>query len=194
MPLSEHVAADYQTIRLSLKAHPMRFLRPHFEREGILSCAQTSAAKNGARVKCAGVVLVRQRPGNGNAIFVTIEDETGVTNLVIWARTFEAQRRNIMSARLMVAEGEVQRSPEGVIHLMASRIHDRTAELSRLSEDHTTEQDLSRADAFKHPLHKKVEHPEMPWRCDSGHPPSNLPAGGRHPRDVRILPKSRDFH
>ncbi len=194
MPLSEHVAADYQTIRLSLKAHPMQFLRPHFEREGILSCAQTSAAKNGARVKTAGVVLVRQRPGNGNAIFVTIEDETGVTNLVIWARTFETQRRTIMAARLMVAEGEVQRSPEGVIHLMASRIHDRTTELSRLSEEHETVQDLSRADAFKHPLHRKIELPELPWRCANGHPQGDLPAGGRHPRDVRILPKSRDFH
>ncbi len=177
MPLAEHVAADYQTIRLSLKAHPMQFLRPVFDREGVLSCAQTSAAKNGARVKCAGVVLVRQRPGNGNAIFVTIEDETGVTNLVIWARTFEAQRRNIMSARLMVAEGEVQRSPEGVIHLMANRIHDRTAELSRLSEDHNPDPPLSRADEFLHPQHPRHAVPR-----------------GSHPRDVRILPKSRDFH
>jgi error-prone DNA polymerase len=177
MPLAEHVAADYQTIRLSLKAHPMQFLRPVFDREDVLSCAATSAAKNGARVKTAGVVLVRQRPGNGNAIFVTIEDETGVTNLVIWARTFEAQRRSIMAARLIVAEGEVQRSPEGVIHLMASRIHDRTAELARLSEDHDPDPPLSRADEFLHPQH-----------------PRHAAARGSHPRDVRVLPKSRDFH
>jgi error-prone DNA polymerase len=172
MPLGEHVAADYQTIRLSLKGHPMAFLRAGFAVEGVRSCAQTSAAKSGARVKTAGIVLVRQRPGNGNAIFVTIEDETGVTNIVIWARLFEAQRRNIMAARLMLVEGEVQRSPEGVVHLMASRVHDRTAELSRLSETHDANPLLSRADEFLHPQY---------------------PRHG-HPRDARILPKSRDFH
>jgi error-prone DNA polymerase len=172
MGAGEEVAADYQTIRLSLKGHPMTFLRNGFDRERVLTCAATSAAKNGARVKTAGVVLVRQRPGNGNAIFVTIEDETGVTNIVIWARLFEAQRRNIMAARLMLVEGEVQRSPEGVVHLMASRIHDRTSEMSRLSETHDANPPLSPADEFLHPQYPR----------------------GRHPRDVRILPKSRDFH
>jgi len=172
MPLSEQVAADYQTLRLSLKGHPMAFLRGIFTDERVLTCAQTTAAKNGARVKTAGVVLVRQRPGNGNAIFVTIEDETGVTNIVIWARLFELQRREVMAARLMVVEGEVQRSPEGVVHLMASRVHDRTTELARLSDVHDANPLLSRADEFLHPQHPR----------------------GSHPRDVRILPKSRDFH
>jgi error-prone DNA polymerase len=172
MPLGEHVAADYQTIRLSLKGHPMGFLRAGYDAEGVLSCAQTTAARHGARVKTAGIVLVRQRPGNGNAIFVTIEDETGVTNLVIWARLFEAQRRNIMAARLMLVEGEVQRSPEGVVHLMVSRVHDRTADLARLSETHDPNPLLSRADEFLHPQYPR----------------------GHHPRDARIIPKSRDFH
>jgi len=193
MPLSEHVAADYQTIRLSLKGHPMAFLRDLFRAEGVSTCAEIGQARNGARIKAAGVVLIRQRPGNGNAIFVTIEDETGIGNLVIWARTFEAQRRQVMAARLMVVEGEVQRSPEGVIHLMTSRVHDRTADLSRLSETHNCEQDLSRSDEFTRPMHVKVPPPEIPWRCADG-PDGTLPAGGRHPRDVRILPKSRDFH
>jgi error-prone DNA polymerase len=177
MPMSEHVAADYQTIRLSLKGHPMAFLRETFAAEKILTCAATSAAKNGARVKTAGVVLVRQRPGKGNAIFVTIEDETGVTNIVIWARLFELQRREVMAARLMMVEGELQRSPEGVVHLMASRIHDRTDELKRLSDTHDANPVLSRADVFEHPLHT----------------PHNVQRGS-HPRDARILPKSRDFH
>ncbi len=177
MGVGEEVAADYQTIRLSLKGHPMAFLRAGFDRERVLSCAATSAAKNGARVKTAGVVLVRQRPGNGNAIFVTIEDETGVTNIVIWARLFEAQRRNIMAARLMLVEGEVQRSPEGVVHLMASRVHDRTGALSCLSETHDPNPLLSRADEFLHPQ-----------------APRHAEARGSHPRNVRILPKSRDFH
>jgi error-prone DNA polymerase len=172
MRTDEHVVADYQTTRLSLKGHPMAFLRAEFAAQGIRSCAETSAAKNGARVKTAGIVLVRQRPGNGNAIFVTIEDETGVTNIVIWARLFESFRREVMASRLMLVEGEVQRSPEGVIHLMASRIHDRTSALSRLSETHAANPPLSRADEFLHPQYPRH----------------------RHPRDARILPKSRDFH
>lgn len=77
---------------------------------------------------------MRQRPGKGNAVFITIEDETGITNILLWARLFEMQRRPVMASRLMVVEGEVQRSKEGVVHLMAARVHDRTAELSRLSE------------------------------------------------------------
>ena len=172
MTPGEHVAADYQTVRLSLKGHPMFFLRSGFAAEGVLTCEQTSAATNGKRVKTAGIVLVRQRPGNGNAIFVTIEDETGVTNIVIWARLFETLRREVMAARLMLVEGEVQRSVEGVIHLMATRIHDRTLELSRLSQTHDPNPLLSPADEFLHPQDSRRGHP----------------------RNVRILPQSRDFH
>ncbi len=161
MPLSEHVATDYQVTRLSLKGHPMQFLRPVFAAEGVRTCAQVSAAKNGARVQVAGVVLVRQRPGKGNAIFITIEDETGITNILLWARLFEMQRRPVMASRLMLVEGEVQRSKEGVVHLMATRVHDRTAELDHLSES------------------------------QSGRPRARASS---HPRNVRILPGSRDFH
>lgn len=173
MPLSEHVAADYQMTRLSLKGHPMQFLRPVFAAEGVLSCAQTSAAKNGALVRTAGVVLVRQRPGKGNAVFITIEDETGITNILLWARLFEMQRRQVMASRLMLVEGEVQRSKEGVVHLMASRVHDRSAEMARLSDTHVAKVQLSGADEFIHPQH---------------------PRTSSHPRNVRILPRSRDFH
>ncbi|MFZ4688915.1 MAG: error-prone DNA polymerase [Polymorphobacter sp.] len=174
----EQVAADYQTIRLSLKAHPMALLRPHFAAEGVLSCAETTAARNGRRVRTAGVVLVRQRPGKGNAIFVTLEDETGVTNIVIWSRLFEIFRRPIMASRLMLVEGEVQRSPEGVVHLMASRIIDRSRALDLLSETHDSRPQPLRSDEFL--------HPDQP----SSHPGNRA----RHPRDVRILPRSRDFH
>jgi error-prone DNA polymerase len=108
----EEVAADYQTIRLSLKGHPMDFARAGFAGERVLTCAATSATPDGRRVRTAGIVLVRQRPGNGNAIFVTLEDETGVTNVVIWARLFERFRRAIMASRLMLVDGVVQRSPD----------------------------------------------------------------------------------
>src|SRR3546814_6990286 len=119
----------------------MTFLRPTFRGEGVLNCAEISTAENGARVRSAGVVLVRQRPGKGNAIFVTLEDETGITNVLIWARLFERYRRAVMASRLMLVEGEVQRSAEGVVHLMATRIIDRTDELDKLSrsEEHTSE-------------------------------------------------------
>ncbi|WP_292083529.1 MULTISPECIES: error-prone DNA polymerase [unclassified Brevundimonas] len=175
MPLGEHVAADYQTLRLSLKAHPMAILRPIFDAERILTCAQTEAKRNASLVRVAGVVLVRQRPGKGNAIFVTLEDETGITNVVLWARMFEQFRREVTAARLMEVEGVVEKSPEGVVHLVARKIIDRSSELTRLSEDHDTTVQLARADVVANPQ-----------------PPRHAPH--RHPRDVRILPGSRDFH
>ena len=172
MPLAEHVVADYQTARLSLKGHPMGLLRARFASERIASCGQMSAMRDGAWASVAGVVLVRQRPGKGNAIFITLEDETGIANVVLWARDFERFRREVMAARLLLVEGKVQKSPEGVIHLMAKRVVDRSAELLGLSDTHRAEIVLTRADEFK--------HPQIPR--------------GRHPRNVRILPKSRDFH
>ncbi len=172
MQLGEHVTADYQTIRLSLKAHPMEILRPVFASEGVLSAAQTSAAKAGSRLRMAGIVLVRQRPGKGNTIFATLEDETGVTNIIMWARTFERYRRAVMGSRLMEVEGELQRSPEGVIHLMAHRIVDRSALLASLSEVHKPNPETARANLQMQPPY---------------------PRHG-HPRAVRTFPKSRDFH
>ncbi|POR47790.1 error-prone DNA polymerase [Bosea psychrotolerans] len=172
MPLPEHIVADYQTARLSLKGHPMGMLRPLFRREGVLSCAQTEAKPDAAWARTAGVVLVRQRPGNGNAVFITLEDETGITNVVLWARLFERFRREVMGARLLLVEGRVQKSPEGVTHLMAQRVIDRTADLLKLSDTHRPESASTLTEA---PLPPQI-------------------AGGRHPRNVRILPKSRDFH
>jgi len=175
MPLGEHVAADYQTARLSLKAHPMAILRPVFAAERVLTCAETEAKRGGSLVQVAGVVLVRQRPGKGNAVFVTLEDETGITNIVLWARMLDQFRREIMGARLMQVEGVVEKSLEGVVHVVARRVIDRSAELSRLSEDHETDIQLAHTDIVANS--QPPRHPSH-----------------RHPRDVRILPGSRDFH
>ncbi|RZM26349.1 MAG: error-prone DNA polymerase, partial [Sphingomonas sp.] len=185
MPLSEQVAADYQTTGLSLKAHPMAFLRDRFAAEGILSSAQACATRDGRRARVAGIVLVRQRPGKGNAIFVTIEDETGVTNGLIWARDFEANRRAVMASRLMVLEGVIQRSEEGVTHLIASRVQDRSAMLRFLSEDHALDAPLCRADEVVR---------SVPTRSPDSRTSLSQPSRAQHPRDVRVLPKSRDFH
>jgi error-prone DNA polymerase len=174
MGLGEHVATDYQTIRLSLKGHPMEVLRPVFRAEGVLDCRQTTARRGGARVRVAGVVLVRQRPGSGNAIFVTLEDETGIVNVVLWARMFEQFRREVMAARLMEVEGVVEKSIEGVVHVVASRVFDRSAELARLADDPET-----------------LTGAAPPDRTAPGQPSART-AG--HPRQVRILPGSRDFH
>ncbi|MDE2577184.1 MAG: error-prone DNA polymerase [Hyphomicrobiales bacterium] len=161
MPLGEQVATDYQTMRLSLKAHPMKLLRSHFA--GVATCAGLRDLKDGAWARVAGLVLVRQRPGAGNAIFVTLEDETGVANLLIWARDFERIRRPVMGARLMLATGRVQKSDEGVVHLMTKNVRDDSLRLENL------------------------------WRenDDSRLPHTSLKM--RHPRDVRLLPRSRDF-
>ena len=172
MPLPEEVVTDYQVTRLSLKGHPMQFLRDRFEREGVLSCAQTAKVKSGSLVRCAGVVLIRQRPGKGNALFITLEDETGIANVLLWARDFERFRREVMAARLMQVEGVVESSKEGVMHLMARRIVDRSELLGRLTDDHPMRLPMSPADGPKNPQ-------------DPRH---------GHPRNVRILPKSRDFH
>jgi error-prone DNA polymerase len=174
MALSEHVIADYQTIRLSIKAHPMAFLRAYCDRQGFVSCAGLAAQKDGARVLVAGVVLVRQRPGKGNALFMTIEDETGIANGLMWARRFDnGYRRPFMAARLAVIEGEVQKSKEGVIHVIMSAIYDRSDLLDSLATGHRAAPELSRADEVKRPV---------------------LSRNRGHPRNVRIVPKSRDFH
>ncbi|WP_353217238.1 error-prone DNA polymerase [Sandarakinorhabdus sp.] len=181
MAPGEEVAADYQVLRLSLRGHPLALLR-RFLPETRTS-AQFQATKNGRRATVAGVVLVRQRPGGGNAIFITLEDETGVVNVVVWARLFERYRRAIMASRLMQVDGEVQRSPEGVMHLMATRITDMSAVLDRLSDAHDATPPLARAseDLVHGPSNRKPPPPK----------PANR-AG--HPRDVRVIPKSRDFH
>jgi error-prone DNA polymerase len=134
MTKGEHVITDYQTAGLSLKSHPMRFLRALFAAEGVLSCAQVAAQTDGTRLSVAGVVLVRQRPGNGNVVFSTIEDETGITNVVVWSSLLQRFRRAIMGSTLLLVTGRLQRSPEGIIHVIAERLHDRSAMMGRITE------------------------------------------------------------
>ena len=181
MGLGEHVAADYQMTQLSLKAHPMALLRPLLEGEHIMPCAALRNMKNGAKIRVVGIVLVRQRPGKGNAIFITLEDEGGIANIVLWARQLERMRREVMAARVMLVEGDLQRSKDGVIHVMARRIIDRSDVLTSLSNIDDVEPELSRADIFVHPehLHKAMRHLEQQHG---------------HPRNLHLLPKSRDFH
>jgi error-prone DNA polymerase len=180
MTLGEHVVSDYQLTRLSLKEHPMALLRPVFDAEGVTPCEKLRAMKGGERVKVAGAVLIRQRPGKGTAVFITLEDEGGIANVVLWSSQLDKFRRAVMASRLMLVDGVIQRSKEGVIHVMADRIVDRTEVLGALSDMHGAETPLSPADELTHT-------PQA-----YGYRESRSPTA-RHPRNVRLLPPSRDF-
>ena len=126
-PVTEggEVVADYHATSLSLRAHPVSFLRTGLDRLKIRRCGDLVRIRNGARVEVAGVVLIRQRPGAGNAIFMTIEDETGIANIIIWLRLFEAQRRIAMGSSMICVKGTLQREGE-VIHIIADQLQDYT--------------------------------------------------------------------
>ncbi len=173
MPLSEHVVNDYQTVRLSLKAHPMQFLREHYAARKFITADRLNRIRDGRRLSIAGLVLIRQRPGSAKGVvFITIEDETGIANLVVWPDVFEKQRKIVMGARLMTVHGIVQKDEEdGVIHVVARKLEDDSHMLRHLSED-SLPSTLSQSDAAGS------------WRAPAA----------RHPRDVEIIPKSRDFH
>ena len=209
MPLSEHVVNDYRTLRLSLKAHPMSFLRARIANEGICSCADLRSARDGARVSVAGVVLVRQRPGSAQGVvFMTIEDETGVANSVIWPKVLERERKVVMGARLVVVHGRAQRH-EDIIHVVAQRLEDRSDWLRLLDEDgEALSLPIAHADEVKrpdpgswHPSREATGLPVPIARSDHvKHPderrerPHPRLSPRRHPRAERIIPKSRDFH
>ena len=171
MPLGEQVVADYQTIRLSLKAHPMQFLREHYRERGFTTADQLRSLRYGRRVSLAGLVLIRQRPGSAKGVcFITLEDETGIANLVVWPDAFAAQRRIVMGARLMVVHGMVQHD-EAVVHVVARTLADDTAMLRAISEE-AMPSTLSAGDGGGS------------WRAPAA----------MHPRNVSCIPKSRDFH
>jgi error-prone DNA polymerase len=183
MALSEHVVDDYQTLRLSLKAHPMSFLRQRCRTRGFSACGDLRAAKDGARVAVAGVVLVRQRPGSAKGVvFMTLEDESGVANAVVWPKTLERFRKVVMTARLIVIHGRIQRH-EDIIHVVSARLEDLSPWLGLLSEwarntrGPPADADAASADGPAGARGKAAEHPRF----------------ARHPRAERIIPRSRDF-
>jgi error-prone DNA polymerase len=184
MPLPEQVVADYQTIRLSLKGHPMEFLRPMFAGEGVIACDGVCHDQDRRHVRCAGVVLVRQRPGSAKGVvFMTLEDETGIANIVVWPKVMERFRKEVMGARLILVEGYIQSSPEQVTHLVAQRLFDRSHDLINLASDSFHRKHaVPVGPALIEPLHDRRQHPDNPAQKI------------RHPRNLRILPRSRDFH
>jgi error-prone DNA polymerase len=185
MLLGEHIVEDYRTVGMSLKAHPTSLLRNDLSARRVVTAERLPHIRNGERVRVAGLVLVRQRPGTASGvIFMTLEDETGIANIVVWPKLFEEYRAQVLGGRLVAVDGPVQ-SESGVIHVIAERVHDFTPMLAKLST-HGAEIDPS----------GPTDEPRRSGQQED--------ARQRHPRNVRInlnvegaasvMPKGRNFH
>jgi len=186
MPLGEHIVEDYRTLGLSLKAHPTALLRDELSSRRAIKAETLTQIRNGERVRVAGLVLVRQRPGTASGvIFMTLEDETGIANIVVWPKLFEQYRREVLGGRLVAIDGVLQKEGD-VIHVVAERVHDWNPLLAQLSEAGP------QIDASAPTDEAKKGDPGGSWRGEAH----------RHPRDVRInlsaaanvMPKGRNFH
>jgi len=132
MPLGEHVVEDYAATSLTLKRHPLAFLRAELERDGLVAARDLMTLPVERRLAIAGLVLIRQRPGSANGVvFITIEDETGIANLILWPGILERFRRAALGATLLYCRGRLQRE-ESVIHIVAEELRDLTPRLNTL--------------------------------------------------------------
>src|SRR5260221_10820841 len=157
MPVGEEVANDYRFLELSLRAHPASFLRADLAQRGIIRNEELRDLPSRARVNVSGLVTVRQQPGAANGvIFMTIEDETAIANIIVWPKTFERFRPVIMGARYVAVGGELQQE-SGVIHVVAARLDDLTSLLARLTEDAPPIESPARADSVKRPHDENVD-------------------------------------
>ena len=151
MTTGREVVEDYRQVGLTLRDHPVTFLRADLARRNIATCEAATVQRDGKFIKLAGLVLVRQKPGSAKGVmFITLEDETGVANLVIWPSLYEKQRRLILTASMMGVEGRVHREGE-VVHVVVVRLHDLSGELASLGErDAAFPLPHGRADEFHH--------------------------------------------
>ncbi len=152
MPLGQHVIEDYRALRLSLKAHPLSFLRQRLDEIGVLRNENLPGVRAGRMVTVAGLVLVRQRPGTAKGvIFVTLEDEKAIANIIVRPPIFERYRRVVLGSRLLLARGRVER--EGiVVHVLADELQDLSGLLDSLSDLGPMEPPYAPADVVKHPM------------------------------------------
>ncbi|PIO98797.1 error-prone DNA polymerase [Pleomorphomonas carboxyditropha] len=135
MPPGEEVVMDYRHLRLSLRDHPVSFLRSHLDRLRAMPCDDLTRTADGRRVTVAGLIVVRQRPGTAKGtIFLTLEDESGIANIVVWAKVFEAHRAIVLGSRMVSVTGRMQ-AESGVIHVVADRIVNLTHLLGHLAAD-----------------------------------------------------------
>ncbi|MEW6452946.1 MAG: error-prone DNA polymerase [Pseudomonadota bacterium] len=186
------VVEDYRHLHLSLKAHPVSFLRGNLDARGILRHELLPSVRSGRRVTIGGLVLVRQRPGKGNAIFMTLEDETGIANTIVWPRKFEEYRPIVMGSRLVSVSGVLQNEKD-VIHIVADHFDDLTWMLFNLSEDAHRIDPALPIDEIKRPIPQR--HPRsgdtLVTMVKDKRAYEEL-AAAQHTAEV--MPKGRNFH
>jgi error-prone DNA polymerase len=188
MTAGAEVVEDYGHVGLSLRSHPVAFLRDDLRRRRIVTCQEAMDARDGRWLEAAGIVLVRQRPGSAKGVmFITLEDESGIANLVVWPQVFEKNRRIILSAGMFAVRGRVQREGE-VVHLVAQRLTDLSAELASVGD---------RDAAFPLPHGRGDEfHHGSPTPDPRGLAPKGLKTRDIYVRDLHIdsiKVKTRDF-
>jgi error-prone DNA polymerase len=197
MALGEHVVEDYRHLKLSLKSHPLALLRSTLQQRRIIPCDDLTKTPSGRRITVAGLVTVRQRPGTASGvIFMTLEDETAVANIVVWPKIFETFRPVVLGSRLVSVTGVVQ-SDQGVIHVIANRLDDLTAILGQLAEAQAPITSLARADEVKRQPHdpkaKRLTHPAASVTSLFEHAGSDC-AGDITAKAQRAMPGGRNFH
>ncbi|MDQ7264135.1 OB-fold nucleic acid binding domain-containing protein [Paracoccus sp. PS-1] len=134
MAAGREVVEDYSHTGLSLRRHPVSFLRDDLAKRGLVTCAEAMESLDRRWLEAAGIVLVRQRPGSAKGVmFITLEDETGIANLVVWQKVFERHRRVVLSSSMIAVKGCIQREGD-VVHLVAHRIVDLSRELASVGQ------------------------------------------------------------
>jgi DNA polymerase III alpha subunit len=157
MPPGEEVVNDYRFLELTLRAHPASFLRADLTRRNIIRNEELRTRRSGERVTVSGLVTIRQRPGSAaGVIFMTIEDETGIANIIVWPKKFERFRPVVLGARYVAITGLLQHE-SGVIHVVAERLADLTPLLARLTANAPPIEALARADAVKRPHDENID-------------------------------------
>jgi error-prone DNA polymerase len=188
MTAGSEVVEDYSHVGLTLRRHPVAFLRADLQARRIVTCEEAMQARDGRWLEAAGLVLVRQRPGSAKGVlFITLEDETGIANLVVWPQTFEKFRRVVMGASMLAVRGRIQREGE-VVHLVAHQLTDLSADLATVGR---------RDAAFPLP-HGRGDQ----VKGGGGPDPRELPPKGLRTRDIyapdlhidTIRVKARNFH
>ena len=197
MPLGEHVINDYRFLTLSLKAHPAAFVREELGRRQVVRNETLADLPVDRRVKVSGLVLVRQRPGSAKGvIFMTLEDETGIANIIVWPKAFETYRPVVLGARFVEVTGRLQREQE-VIHVIAERIEDMTPLLGAISDQAVEINPFSPTDEVKRPvpdMQQKIKPASRLVRLIGEVPElrEDYAALSKGPR--KVLPKGRNFH
>jgi error-prone DNA polymerase len=195
MPLGAHVVEDYRRLSLSLKGHPVAFMRRRLDARAILRCEQLTGIASGARVVVSGLVLVRQRPGTASGVvFMTLEDESGIANIIVWPKVFEKLRAIVIGARFVAVTGKLQ-SESNVIHVVAERMEDLTPMLGLLSERGGEIDPAARADEARTSRPDPREKRPGARAC---RPPAlaapSAPAIGEQRDLLEAMPLGRRFH